>query len=74
MAFPAGIWSFTKPDTFFAIYSPLRLPGVTRVELPLLFFFAVVAKAAAARWWVGFAPSDFERRHSERRLPRPLPQ
>src|SRR3979411_1848513 len=37
LAFPAGIWSFTNPDTFFAI-TLLHVCPPRRVELPLLFF------------------------------------
>src|SRR5476651_721218 len=44
LAFPAGIWSFTKPDTFFAMFLlKVVYPRLSpRVVLPLLFRVAVV--------------------------------
>src|SRR3979411_2207414 len=49
LAFPAGIWSFTNPDTFLAILSPYwRIPETSPgVVLPLLFHVAVVGDGAA---------------------------
>src|SRR5205085_7183343 len=43
LAFPAGIWSFTKPVTFFATaLPPCVFPGGFPVVLPLLIYIAVV--------------------------------
>src|SRR3954464_121218 len=47
LAFPAGIWSFTKPDTFLAIYYP---PFVRRDHsrryFHFCFYIAVVSDGA----------------------------
>src|SRR4051794_7823065 len=49
LAFPAGIWSFTKPDTFFAITLLYVCPPCGRVELPLLFLLRRGGRRRALR-------------------------
>src|SRR5687768_8401925 len=47
LAFPAGIWSFTKPDTFFATLPPCAYARRLRVVLPLLFLLRRGVRRAA---------------------------
>src|SRR5690348_17450272 len=68
LAFPAGIWSFTKPDTFFATLPPVRMPKVVASGRTATLSFSSLWSATRARgpvvgngWWV---LSDGVRRHS----------
>src|SRR3954453_22842877 len=49
LAFPAGIWSFTKPDTFFAITLLCVCPRSSGTNCHCCFYFAVVSEGRQNR-------------------------